>query len=184
MTIPFGQTSIEQQRNMGDGEHSIIRSKLDTVGDGTGTKTIVGTADTYHLIPSATEVFVIDEIILTLADDAVLLEDGFCGLSALTNGCLLRVLRQDGASPAVVVHDFTDGVAITANGDLFHLGNVDVVNLTAGCIISVKMNLKDFGGPIRVDGSRGESLVFETQDDLSGLVYGYVTAIGHHCKKN
>jgi hypothetical protein len=138
----------------------------------------------FYIKPPAKTVLIIDAIEITILDDAPIDIDGWGGLAALTTGCLFETRRRESTSAAVVVKDFTDGVPLADHAQLANLGAISFVSDAGGCLVTVHIDLRGGPGPIRLDGDRGESLNFETQDSLIGLVRQNVAVIGRHCKRN
>jgi len=178
MPLPYGETEIRRAYELGSREHEILSRLLDSVGNGTGTKNMAGAADEYLIKPPAGEIFLIDQIIVTIEDGAAIDVDGWGALVALTNGCLFRVRRQEAASPVVTVKDLADGTPFKSNIQLGRLGELYIFSSMTGCLIQAKLKIPT----IRLDGQRGESLSFETQDDLSGLTRQEVAVLGFVCQ--
>jgi len=175
MTRAYSIESAEAHKLVGDPNHAEISRYLDTTGDGTGTKDMSAAAATYKLTPPAGTMYILDEIRIVGWDDQVAAGVTFMGITALTNGCKLEIRSQPSLSDAVVIQDLTDGLPIKSNGDLACLGNTVLFNQGAESL--VQCSIKGFA-PYRLEGSRGESLVFQVQDNLSTVTKLYVTALG------
>lgn len=173
MTQNYSMDAAYKQKLLGNPTNDILARYLDSVGDGSGTKNMAAAADEYFLAPGSNLIYVVDHIRIAIVDDAALDADGFGGLAALTNGCLLKVQSVDGNVADIV--DLTDDVSIKSHGELSGLGKLSIIDEAAGCFVQCDVEL---GAPIRLNGDRNERLLFKTQDDLSGLVSLYVFATG------
>ena len=179
MPLQYGEENIRRVLLMGSREHEILARLLDTVGDGTGTKNMAAAAATYRIKPPVGEVYLIHNIFANILDDAPIDMDGWGGIAALANGCKFEIRRQEAASPAVVVRDLTDGQPMKDNLQLSRFGRLETQSGATGCIIHVDFKLP----AIRLDGDRGESLVFQTQDNLAALVRQEVSVAGLRCQQ-
>ena len=184
MTLPYGPETLDKALLMGDPENSGFHRLLDSLGTGIGNKNMAAAAARFYIKPAAHEVVLVDQIEITILDDAPIDIDGWGGLAALTTGCLFEVRRRQSTSPASVIRDFTNGVPLADHGQLANLGPITFTSTAGGCLVTVHMDLRNGSGPVRIDGDRGESLNFETQDSLVGLVRQNVCAIGRLCKRN
>lgn len=184
MTIPYGPETLNKALLMGDPEHSIMHRLLDSLGDGSGNKNMAAVAGRFYMKPSAHEILIVDSIEITILDASPIDIDGWGGLAALVNGCLFETRRRESTSPAVVVKDFTGGVTLKDHAQLANFGPISFVSDVGGCLVTLHIELRNDSGPIRIDGDRGESLNFVTQDSLVGLVRQNVMAIGRLCKRN
>lgn len=173
--LEYSEENALRQKTIGSKPHSEFNRRLDTNRDGSGTTEMAGAAATYGIKPDAGEVYVIDEIRIAITDGATLDADGFGGVAALATGCLLQVREKPGDSDEAVVQDLTLGVPIKSHTELAAMGHTEFTDVTGGCIVQCSVGL---GAPIRIDGDRGESLVFQTQDNLAALSGVGVTAIG------
>jgi len=178
MTRPYSEESAQAHKLIGDPNHGELARHLDTVGDGSGSKAVnVAASTVFRLKPPSGTIFVIDEIRIVAWDNVITNGDKFCGIAALGTGCLLEIREKPGDSNEHVVQDLTDGVPITKNGDLAALGDLSIFNDGGGPASMIQCSIKP-GAPYRIEGAKGESLVFATQSDLSGLNGMYVLAKG------
>jgi hypothetical protein len=161
--VPYGYDEALKIHHLGSPEHPILSELLDTVGDGSGTKDMATSADTYLLAPPAGLLYVIDAIHLVITDGAALDVDGWGSLAALTLGCNFDI--KQGVAP-VSAHDFTSGVTLKSHGHLARLGPIEFTSTALGCIARVHICENT---PFRLDGDRDETLVFQTLDDLTAL---------------
>ena len=165
--------TAEELRSIGNIPLSILLRYLDSNGDGTGIKDMATTADTYFIKPPSGETFLIETINFTIQDNGLFPLDEYGSMgAALATGLLFRVQRQPvAASPEVEELDLLDNVPITKNEDLSLLGVVTVtVNGVLG-LLSLFIDMKKlFGGPLRLNGKRGDTLELVVQDDLSSLL--------------
>lgn len=169
MALAYSEENAIQQELVGDDRQGRHRRFLDVTGDGSGSKEMNTTAATYRIKPATTETYVIDEICISAADLSPLAPTGFLGLAALSGGILLGVREELGSSPEIVTMDLLDGLPIKSTIGLMELGESDIIDQTGACAVSTKMRPKIDGRPIRISGTRGESLVCQTQDNMSNL---------------
>lgn len=169
MTLAYSEENAIQQALVGDDRQGRHRRYLDLVGDGTGSKEMNVGTNIFRLTPPTAETFVIDELCISAADAGVLNPVGFVSIAALSTGILLEVREAAGSSPENTNLDLLDGLPIKNTIGLMELGDAIVIDQAAACAISVKMKLYVNGRPLRVSGNRGESLVCQIQDNLSGL---------------
>lgn len=174
MTRAYSLESAIAHKAVGDPNHAELARYLDVNGDGTGSKNMNTTAATYRLSPPTGMMYIIDEIRIVGWDDQVAAGVTFMGITALTNGCKLEIRSKPGTSPETVVEDLTDGVSIKSNGDLACLGETILFNQGAESLVQCSIK----GTPYRLEGSKGESLVFQTQDTLTTITGLHVMALG------
>lgn len=177
MTRQYSEESAAMHMSIGDPNHEEFARHLDTVGDGSGTKNMAAVAATYRLTPPSGTIFVVDEIRIVGWDNAVPAGGGFIGIAALVTGCKLEIREKPHGATETVVEDLTGGVPIQNNGHLCLLGTTTFMIESVGIQCIVQCSIKN-KSPYRINGSRGESLVFQTQDNLAGLVGLYVSALG------
>lgn len=160
---------------------------LDTVGDGSGTKSAnvnhSGAAEEYYIQPAAGDIMRINELRITLFDSAFS-TSLYGNVAGVTNGVTIKH-RQDPGSPTDVV-DFTDGVPVTTSGGylrMFRLEN----NLSGALAISgfsTQTYVIDFkemlGTSLRLVGDDLDYLSVGLNDDFSGLNEHYFTAHGFY----
>ena len=147
------------------------------VGDGSNYN-LTGAADVHWIQPPSDEDWAIERIIINIRDSGTVNADTFGALTALTNGCKVQV--RDGAAGTVVKQDLLDGKTIKNNGDFAAFCyDMTISTATAGDkAVSVRWTFAKSGEPVILRGGRGERLVFETQDDTTGLVEFTVMAQG------
>jgi len=174
MTRPYSVESAEAHKLLGDPNHAELARYLDTVGDGSGSKNMHVAAATYRLSPPSGLIYVIDEIRIVGWDDTVAAGVSFMGLVALTLGCKLEIRSKPSDSDEIVIEDLTNGVTIKTNGDLACLGETILFNQGAESLVQCSIK----GTPYRLEGNKGESLVFQTQDSLANITGLHVMARG------
>jgi hypothetical protein len=166
-----GFATISEQRMIGEQGISYLHQRLDTVGDGSGTKDMATTADEYFIEPAATQVAYIETLrfIIRMSGDFPW-EEFAATTGALATGCLLKI-KQNNASTFTTVKDLLTGTAITINADFLHFGEVSTSISTSNDSVLVATFLfrQIMGYPIILRGDRNFLLSFETQDDLSAL---------------
>jgi hypothetical protein len=139
---------------------------------------ITGAADVHWTGPPAGETWELHRIIINIRDAGTVNADTFGGLSALTNGCTLKVKR--GGSGGNVTLDLLDGTTIKNNGDLArHAYDMNISAATAGDkAVTARWTFSKAGEPLKIVGNLNEVLVIETQDATTGLAEFTVMAHG------
>jgi hypothetical protein len=173
--MPIGainEETIRLARRVGIEGTGILRTRMDSVGDGSGTKEMAAAADVYYTLPASSEVYVIDRIQIIMKDDGSMPWEEFAATAGvIANGLRFKVIRQT-ASGDHDVTDLLDNEPIIDNAGFFRLGIVSR-SLSGGAgqsILSCQISFPDLiGYPIRLDGEFGDGLMFEVRDDLSGL---------------
>jgi hypothetical protein len=180
MTQTYSEDTASKQRLLGNPTNDILARYLDSVGDGSGTKNMATTTDEYYLSPPTDQIFVIDKIRISITDGATLDADGFGGIAALVNGCILKIQRNE--SQVVDIRDLSDAITIKSHGELASLGKLYVASEAAGCIVECEIDYGIGAAPLRLDGKNKERILFHVQDDLSSLSKVYVFASGRMFK--
>jgi hypothetical protein len=109
------------------------------------------------------------------------IEDGniapskFGGVSALSNGCLIKALDTDGST---VIKDFMDGETIKTHWELALLAGVDVeVDAGAGDdVVPIRWTIAKAGATLLLETS--QRIRFTVQDDLTNLSNFYAMVQG------
>lgn len=153
--------------------------RLDTAGDGTGTKNATGdysgAADDFYLEAAGSNYYV-ERLRVYIRDEsspAIFSSEGYAATTALSNGISITV--EDGGSPDLV--DLTDGSPITTNADWARFGTLEFPGFTSGDGVMVVDIV--FHRPIRLRASESEKLVVELNDDFTSLQEHSFTAIGY-----
>jgi hypothetical protein len=176
--IPYGEEQIQKARSMGSPEHEILTRLLDTVGNGSGVKNMAAAADEYFLTPPAGSIYVVERVFINILDASAVDIDGWGGIAALVTGCKFEIRRQEAAaSPAIVARDLTGGETLKDHIQLGRYARLDIQSDAGGCTVQAEYAVPT----LRLDGDRGESLVFETQDSLVALVRQEVCVTGLIC---
>lgn len=146
------------------------------VGDGTN-QNITGAADVHWCGPPDGETWDIHRVIVNIRDVGTVNADTFGALTELTNGCKFEVRRGEAQ---VKMLDLLDGQTIKNNGDWAHVCyDLDISAAAAGAKqVTVRWTFSKGGQPVRLVGGLQERLVFETQDDTTGLVEFSIMAQG------
>lgn len=154
-----------------------LRRFLDTVGDGTGTKSAAAdhssAAEEFKLEPGSNAIYRINSLDI-IWEDAALGDTGEFvdgAGSGITNG--INIQTKDGGGEVDNLLDGVSAVTIKTLGDLFTSGaEITTSAFSAGNVI-VRAHF-DFvrlcGWPIRVKATSSEYLAVTVNDDLSGLV--------------
>ena len=143
---------------------------LDTNGDGTGTNNAVAdysaTSAEFFIQAPPGESFIIYRMIISLANGNMRPDQYGGSGGALSNGIAVRMQSSRG------VLDLLDGVPITTNGDwnfIAHDRILDEYGSATSQTLTVRWTFARFGGPLVLNGTRGDQLVVECSDDLTGL---------------
>lgn len=148
---------------------------LDTVGDGSGTKPIVGdysgAVTQFMLVPDTDTILRVTGLRVVIRD-ATIDADDYGGLgSPLTNGIEVQV--RNGAG---IIIDLTDEVPVKANADWGRYAAIERRQFASGDeILTVDWRLEH---PLRLDATGSEYLTFRVHDNLTGLVDHYCLATG------
>jgi hypothetical protein len=157
--------------------------RLDTNGDGTGTKDALGdyssAQEIFFIQPPAGEIYDLARILIGIQDTGAMRAEGYGSDAApLANGVALRV--QDDAGTLMTLADPN----IKANGGWAFLC-YDAQVLTWGVgdeMLAARYTFTKFGGVIRLRGDNNERLEVVLNDDFSaggqGLVHHYFTVEG------
>lgn len=144
---------------------------MDTVGDGTGTKSATGiyaTPTEFKVVPAAGEVFELHRMIISLSDTAGSLDSGSYGNGiVLTNGIKVEIRNASGT-----IFALTNDRPVITNAEWGHLCyDVNVLNFGTGDehLVVRWTFTKGYGGPFIVDGDKGEYFAVILEDNFSGL---------------
>jgi hypothetical protein len=146
---------------------------LDTAGDGSGTKEVLGdysvTPDDIYIEPPDTWNYYISRMIVTVVDGTLNNADLYGGLGgALSNG--ISVLKTSGAT---TLSDYTDGLPVKTNGNwatLCHDVTVHTGFANGNDYQTIRWTLARSGGIVMLRSAFSERLVVRVNDDFSGLV--------------
>lgn len=180
MTRPFSEESANFHKLIGDPNHAELFRYLDTVGNGSGSKSMNTTPDEYIIKPPDGYIYLIDKIHIAGWDDAIASGATFFGISALSTGCKLEL--RSGPNENVLL-DLTNGELIKNNGDLACIGDTQIINDHTATICLVYCNINP-GAPIRLDGSKEDMLVFESQVTLAGISGLRIMVVGRAYTNN
>lgn len=167
-------TPINHVYNPGE---TFIRASEDMRVNGSVTPVI------FTVLPLASQAGDITKYVLTIESTANQMDfTGFGSLSALTNGCVVRIKRENG--------DFRNLINFKTNGDFIekasgHSFQAKTGGGGSGFTASSKYSGNtERGVAIRLDGSLGEELQIVIQDNLStGLTKFHMTADGHELQE-
>jgi hypothetical protein len=143
---------------------------LDSIGDGSGTKSFIGNSSgsEARIVPSAGQVLVVQRLLVHIEDAGPFNADNYGGLAgALGTGHLIKIYRAGAAHT-----DLTDGVEIQANAD-WGKYCFDVTNQNFGAgndFLQARWTFSKSGRPITLNGDNDDSLRVLLQDDFTGLV--------------
>jgi len=165
-----------------NGTQNLIFSRyLDTVGDGSGTKSATGDYSAvqgiFRIAPAAGVIYRVTRMIIHIGDTSgfTAAEYGNLG-AALGNG--VQVRTHNGAATII---DLTDNVPVTTNAEW---GNscydVDLKTWGAGDeSLLVRWTFSKAGQDIRLDGDATEELQVLLDDDLQGLLDHHFVVQGY-----
>lgn len=168
---PINSQTIYETEKVGDNGYRLLRRKMDSTGDGTGTKEMATTVDEYFISPASTEDIIINTIRIILMDDGDFPWDEFAALgSSLSNGILFK-MKENTSSGISDLKDLMDNSPIQQNSDFLSLGNVSTsIDPSGLSILSCDIDFRKLlGYPIRLKGPESKVLSFEVQDDFSNL---------------
>lgn len=144
------------------------------LGDGTNFSANVNgsvTAVPFYAGPSGEENWAIHRLLVTIEDNATIAADNYGGISSLTNGMTVKMMRGHPTTGAVL-HDLLDGDPIKD-----HIGWAehcyDVTEHTYGAgnnFVVVRWTFARAGRPVILTGHKNDKLVITVNDDLSTLV--------------
>lgn len=152
-------------------DQEVINITLDDNGDGTGAKDAIGdysiTPKIFFRQPLVGEVYVISEFILHLVDNSNMPSGSWGGITALTNGVIIRVSDDNG-----VISDITNGDPPKDNADISHLmPNFRIVTFGASDnAIIASFTQESFGAQAIIDGSQNQRIEVLLNDNFTGLV--------------
>jgi hypothetical protein len=155
---------------------------LDTVGDGSGTKTATGnyssTPTNFLIKPPASGglTFAIHSLIIQIEDGAVFDSGTYGNLAALTNGIQLYVANVSGVS----VMDLLDGAPIKTNGQWERVAfeaRLNPYSAVPGNLMNIRWDFTQTSSPLAIP--PGWSFVARMSDDLSGLTGHSFFVMGH-----
>jgi len=127
-------------------------------------------AQEFIIEPASAVKLEVHRLVFNIEDDGIMRIDRFAALAtALGNG--LEIQKKDGNG---VLEDYTDASPIKSNGDMAKvMYDVDVRTWGAGAggeFLVGRMTFTRFGGPVRLDGDKGEYLALIINDNLETLV--------------
>ena len=152
---------------------SVLTQHLDADGDGTGVHNVngtytAGTTDgVFFIAPAANEIFYINDLHI-LIEDTGIQGDQYGGITALTNGMLLQVVRA-----GAVIANLLGGESIKSNIQWMHMFHDSTMyEFAAGneALVCSQDFPQSYGGHLALDGSKGDLLRVVAQDTLTGLV--------------
>lgn len=155
---------------------------LDTVGDGSGTKTANGnysvTPQNFLIKPSISEglTYAIHSLIIQIEDAAAFDSGTYGNLAALTNGIQLYVANASGVS----VMDLLDGAPIKTNGQWERVAfeaRLNPYSAVPGNLMNIRWDFTQTSSPLVIP--PGWSLVARMRDNLSGLTNHSFFVMGH-----
>lgn len=148
---------------------------LDTVGDGSGTKSAVGnyaSATKFFIKPKPGQLFIIARMIVNIVDATVAEAEKYGAMPALSNGIVVKKT----ANGALVV-DYTDGVPIKTNAGwgqvCYDVSNHDWGSLQDDDFIQVRWTFEKASQPLYLNGDKQEQLEVILHDDFTDLVRQY-----------
>lgn len=168
---PINLDTMRRAREIGMRGVGILRERLDSVGDGSGTKEMATTANEYLIFPASSVVYVLDNIQVIIKDDGNMPWDEFAAMGAALGSGILLDTVEDKSSVITQTNDLLDNKPIVDNSEFLGIGTVSLSPAAAGqSILTCKINFRDLlGYPILLRGEHGDGLRFTTQDDLSSL---------------
>lgn len=151
---------------------SLFTAQLKNAGSGSIAVDGSDPAITFTLA-GANPALLVYRLLFTWSDTGLWRSEYFAGFgAALAVGCDLEYTR------AGTTIDLFGGISVTNNFELASLAyDNEIVSIGAGdTFLKARYTLAKFGGPISL--RTGDTLTFRVNDDLTGLVDGYVIAEG------
>ncbi len=120
----------------------------------------------------ATSLIYLRKLFLSVGDSALTDATTYGAVAGLTNGIAIVIRDHDGNVLSTICS------AIKSNGALLSIGRA----MQFGTLeLAMEIDLVGlFGGELPIDGSNGQELAFQINDNVSGLDGHYVTAFGHY----
>lgn len=144
---------------------------LDTNGDGTGTKNAIGdyssAEEIFYLQPPTGIVYRVARILVGI-EDAALDWDFYGGMTALTNGVVLRISDDSG-----VITDLTDGVPVKKNanwGENCFDAELKEAPGAGNDFFQARWSYWKSGQVLRLEGTANERIEAVLNDSFTGLV--------------
>lgn len=160
--------------------------KLDTVGDGTGNSDFTGdysgaNATSARLNAAPNQVLTVTRLVIHIVDSTGSYNPSlYGGLAALTNGVKFSIKNDAGT---LVDFSGNGGAGPVKNmGSFSHYGKPEVADASQGTLsFAVHWELYDkFHPGILLDGSDGDYLCVDFNDDFTGLNHHHFVAHGYH----
>lgn len=117
----------------------------------------------YMYKPPEGQVLRVNALVIALSDDDVTDAAKFGNITALTNGCNINICATDGTVLKKLAGP------ITTNLDLQNLGVASIQSGTNDSMVVQWPIAYLFGEPVLVDGSRGEYIEMDVNDNLNGV---------------
>jgi len=156
---------------------------LDTVGDGSGTKSAIGnyseTGDgetIFRIAPPANTIYYVSRMLVHVVDSGSFDSGSYGNAITLVNGIAMKLVNSGG-----LVQDMLDGVPIITNPD-WARQCYDVSSSSYGSgneTLSVRWTFTKAGKFIALSGDNGDELQVVFHDDFSDLVAHYFQVQGY-----
>lgn len=149
---------------------------LDTVGDGTGTKSAIGdysaSSQAFKIVCPQDKGIVLSSFMIHLAGTTAFTLTGYGSIAALTNGISMSLLKNGN------VYDLLDGSPIKTNDDLAHFSpKVNHLTFSGGDSLIVPLTFDDFG--FKLELNSGDYLQVTLNDNFSSLTSQYFIVKGY-----
>lgn len=152
---------------------------LDSVGDGTGTKNLIGdysgAATIFKIQPPAGEIYHLNRLMVYIEDVGTFDSGSYGNGISLTNGVKFRISDNSG-----VLHDMTPiNIKKNVHWDRTFF-DVKINNYGTGneALIGRWTFANDYGAPVILNGDNNERLEVVLEDDFTGLVEHYFLTKG------
>lgn len=162
--------------------HNVFRYLTDDglVADGSNDDMVRASADKYYAGPEEGKVWDIHRLIFFCEDATAMQAATFGGITALTNGVIVRTTR--GGPDGAELVDYTGGHAIKRNGDwaaLCYDMNIYGSPGSGNDMMAVRWTFSKSGAPIKLVGAKNEKFVMHVQDATTGLVEMHAVIQGY-----
>lgn len=162
-----GPNAFELTRGPSSFVYKLLRNPLNDSDDMNVDGSI--TPVTFSYTVPADRIFELWRINWHIIDESIR-ADGFGGLTVLTNGMLLRIVKAN----EDVELDFTDGAPIKRHSEFSHLAGIDLFPDTTGVgqaedALSIRWTIARAGRTMLL--TAGQSIEFVVRDDIDGLTH-------------
>lgn len=180
MSSAWSKETVSELKLTGVDQKNFWRQLFCSLGTGLGTTDMSAAAAKYYIYPPDGDTYIVEKIKIVVEDGGNFPNDEFGGLgAALANGIIFKIV-QGNTTAQDTFSDMLGGLTLKQNSDFVMLGEVTYsIDVTGLSVLVCEIDFtKEFGFPIYLNGNDDFGLMFQTQDDMSGLTRMYVLASG------